>query len=306
MAPRSGSRTYGSVDDPSKARLLGRATSDDCGNAQQSETFGRGRGAISVPGSDNSVTQRSSSNGGRRRWLAAAVACGMALAATTAVMRAGTGVPAGGVEDKGSALSEVGSRDATTTPAGYHAAPGGKTISNNRVEGAAPPGASAAPQQLAFTALNFYHIRDGKPGQDYPWLKDMKLIEPHRDTTLTVTNARDGFDYRWEVRGAMGSPGEAEVQLSATGKEVTVQLTKLDENMISVEEVNDEGVVTRRLDENVMVKYVRREIRTLAEEERVDLLDSVRNCSVRTSSEYRPLFVLRCSACTNTCPILAF
>ncbi|CAM9967039.1 unnamed protein product [Ectocarpus sp. 4 AP-2014] len=53
---------------------------------------------------------------------------------------------------------------------------------------------------LSFQALNFYHIRDGKPAQDYPWLQDVKLIEPHRETTLSVSSPRDGYDYIWEVR----------------------------------------------------------------------------------------------------------
>ena len=72
---------------------------------------------------------------------------------------------------------------------------------------------------LEFTALNFYHVRDGKPGQDYPWLKDVKLIEPYRDTTLAVVGPREGFSYRWEVRagGSSSSDGVGEVQATATG-----------------------------------------------------------------------------------------
>ena len=57
---------------------------------------------------------------------------------------------------------------------------------------------AASASALEVTALNFYHIRDGKPGQDYTWLKDVKLIEPHRDTTLAVVGPCEGFDYRWE------------------------------------------------------------------------------------------------------------
>ena len=132
---------------------------------------------------------------------------------------------------------------------------------------------------LEFTALNFYHVRDGKPGQDYPWLKDIKLIEPHRDTTLAVVGAREGFDYRWEVRVGSSSSGPGEVggvQATATGAVTIVVLTQLNENVVVLEEVDGEGKVTNRLEETVMVKYVRREIRTLTADERDELLDAVR------------------------------
>ena len=130
---------------------------------------------------------------------------------------------------------------------------------------------------LEFTALNFYHVRDGKPGQDYPWLKDVKLIEPHRDTTLAVVGPREGFDYRWEVRtgGSSSSGGIGEVQATATGAVTIVVLTQLEENVVVLEEVNGDGQVTNRLEETVLVKYVRREIRTLTDEEREELLDAV-------------------------------
>ena len=138
--------------------------------------------------------------------------------------------------------------------------------------------AAATIETLEFTALNFYHIRDGKPGQDYPWLKDIKLIEPHRDTTLAVVRAREGFEYRWEVRagGSSGTSGGAgEVQTTATGAVTIVVLTQLNENVVVLEEVDGDGKVTNRLEETVLVKYVRREIRSLTDDEKEELLDAV-------------------------------
>ena len=131
---------------------------------------------------------------------------------------------------------------------------------------------------LEFTALNFYHVRDGKPGQDYPWLKNVKLIEPHRDTTLAVVGPREGFDYRWEVRAgsSSGSGGVGDVQATATGAVTIVVLTQLDENVVVLEEVDGDGRVTNRLEETVLVKYVRREIRTVTDDEKEELLDAVR------------------------------
>lgn len=133
-----------------------------------------------------------------------------------------------------------------------------------------PPSTLAEP--LEFSALNFYHVRDGKPGQDYPWLKGIKLIEPYRETTLAVTNARDGFEYRWTVRPEYGDePAVMEV----SGVKAVIVLKKLDGHVISLEEMDSAGRVTRRLDETVIVKYVRREIRTLTDSEREELLDAV-------------------------------
>lgn len=127
---------------------------------------------------------------------------------------------------------------------------------------------------LSFETFNFYHKRDGKPGVHYPWLKDVKLIEPHRDTTLYVSSPRDGYEYIWEVRG--GDPDEADLRATASGAEIVMILTVLDENMVTLKEVNSHGEVVRQLDEMVMVKYVRREIRTLTDDEREELLDAVR------------------------------
>lgn len=157
-----------------------------------------------------------------------------------------------------------------------------KISSNNNAIGSLAslirPGEDAEASMLSFTAANFYHLRDGKPARDYPWLKNVKLIEPHRETMLAVADPREGFDYRWEFRGGRGGGGQAaeEAYATAVGAECTVVLTRLDTNFVSLEEVNEDGEVSRRLEEKVMVKYVRREIRTLTDEERQELLDAVR------------------------------
>ena len=152
-------------------------------------------------------------------------------------------------------------------------------------------GGAASMTPLGFSAFNFYNIRDGQPGQGYPWLKDnMKLIEPYRETILMVTNLVEGLDYRWVLR----VDGTDEVQASASGGKVAVILTQLENHVVTLEEVNPRGVVTRHLEETVVVKYVRREIRTLTEVERGELLDSVR-FSIFFN---RMIFYLRRSRCT--------
>ena len=109
-------------------------------------------------------------------------------------------------------------------------------------------------------------------------MKDVKLIEPHRDTTLAVVGPREGFDYRWEVRpgSSSGSGAVGDVQATATGSVTIVVLTQLDENVVVLEEVDGDGRVTNPLEETVLVKYVRREIRTVTDDEKEELLDAVR------------------------------
>ncbi|CAN0043539.1 unnamed protein product [Pylaiella littoralis] len=139
-----------------------------------------------------------------------------------------------------------------------------------------PSGTPKAGEELAplsFEATNFYHVRDGKPALDYPWLREVKLIEPHRETTLSVSSPRDGYEYIWEVRG--GDADTSDLRATASGAEAVVILSVLDDNIVTVKEVTSEGDVVRQLHEMVMVKYVRREIRTLTDEEREELLDAM-------------------------------
>ncbi|CAM9787629.1 unnamed protein product, partial [Hapterophycus canaliculatus] len=85
-----------------------------------------------------------------------------------------------------------------------------------------------------------------KPGVAYPWLKDVKLIEPYRETTLSVTAPRDGYDYLWEVRSADPADND-ELRATARGATAVVVLTALDDNMLTVKEVHSDGEVARQL-----------------------------------------------------------
>lgn len=126
---------------------------------------------------------------------------------------------------------------------------------------------------LDYTVTNFYHERDGKPGKLIPWLKGVKLAEPHRETTFKVTNPREGYEYFWEIKDV---DDRSVVVASATGAEVKMTFTKLDLNVVSLMEVDPETKLgVRELTDTVMVKYVRREIRSLHEDEKEELLDAM-------------------------------
>lgn len=155
-------------------------------------------------------------------------------------------------------------------------------VASTLVELTAPTTTTVAPtiSSFGFEARNFYHVRDGKPGLQYPWLEGTKLAEPHRETTLTVVDPEDigvgneeGAQYNWEVR----DPGSRKLLATATGLEVVVVFTQLDENIVVLRETRA-GMVTREVEETVMVKYVRREVRTLTDGERDELFDAVSDC----------------------------
>ena len=211
---------------------------------------------------------------GGRRWFTLVVVGVLAVGVMMGLTRAGYRLPKLTRESEGeSNLMEVTS--AVTPYTAEKTAPAvlprpfpkGPAISSTLLTSEEIP-------PLSFTALNFYHVRDGKPAVDYPFLKDVKLIEPHRDTTLAVTAPRDEFEYRWKVYGAGEAAGD--LQAEASGAEVVIALSKLDDHLVVLEELDGEGGVARRLDEAVVVKYVRREIRTLTDDEREELFDAVR------------------------------
>lgn len=132
-------------------------------------------------------------------------------------------------------------------------------------------GSSVEP--LDFTVTNFYHLRDGKPGAQIPWLEGVKLAEPYRDTTLSVTSPREGYTYKW---GVGEGDRDQEFRVETSGTDVTVVFTSLELNSVTLSEVEDiSGETKRELRDTVMVKYVRREIRTLTDDEREELLDAV-------------------------------
>ena len=213
---------------------------------------------------------------GGRRWFTLVVVGVLAVGVMMGLTRAGYRLPKLTRESEGeSNLMEVTS--AVTPYTAEKTAPAvlprpfpkGPAISSTLLTSEEIP-------PLSFTALNFYQERDGKPALDYPWLKDFKLIEPHRDTTFSVVSPRDGYEYRWAVRGG-GDLHNAEVLAEATGSEVVMVLTVLDDNVVTLEEVDRAtGTVARRLEERTMVKYVRREIRTLTDDDRDELFDAVR------------------------------
>lgn len=225
-----------------------------------------------------------------RNWLATAVLCGLAVGMIMATGRPRTTSATDDSSSGSQAEPSHGSLLAGRLP--VNAKPStveggdedifrvGPVVSDghetNHNQGHGFGVANSSPEKLDYTMTNFYHTRDGKPGQQIPWLENIKLAEPYRDTKLTVVDPRDGYSYHWEIVNPSVKEKDKRVMFRAMGAEVTAVFTVLDVNRVLLREVNHEtGDVVRSLEESVMVKYVRREIRTLLEEEREELMDAV-------------------------------
>jgi hypothetical protein len=102
---------------------------------------------------------------------------------------------------------------------------------------------------------------------DYPW---DNIVEPFRITTMEVTNAvtLDGYYYEWYVDGWHKEDGSSIPMIftAPTGVEqaVTVQLKRSSDKQVMVE-----GEI------KVMCKYVRREIRSLVDQDREAFFQAV-------------------------------
>lgn len=275
--PGSSMRTYGAVDDPSK-RSRSFYEAEDSVRAE-STTEARRSLIHHVPTPPARESMPSS-----RRWIKAWVVGGVAFAATVAIVRSGvmmasrsTKIIDDGVSAGHSFVSAPSTGNSQSVPDTLGHQPGLQVpLKGIDVGSSADVVDDSVP--LSFTANNFYTIRDGMPGQDYPWLKGKKVIEPYRETTLSVTNPRDGYNYQWEVRGGDEA---ADLLLTEAGSETVAIFTRMDENVITLQEVDSSGAVSRLLVETVMVKYVRREIRALTDEDRNELFDSVSVARIR-------------------------
>lgn len=240
MEVRTSSRMYGAVDEPAHHSSLPRSD-----NGQDVTMTSE---AHLLP---SRVRERSSS----RSWLAVALICALGIGTVAVTNRSGSSA---GISSTMQQHPDLQERVSDSTRSEHQT---GQPGLQDSTSGA-----------LEFHITNFYHTRDGKPGAQIPWLRGVKLAEPYMDTTLQVLNARDDHTYDWIIRSMSG---DEEILATASGPEVVMLFTRLDENAVTMEEKDSTGRVTRELTEVVMVKYVRREIRTLTDEDREELLDSV-------------------------------
>ncbi|CAM9286294.1 unnamed protein product [Phaeothamnion confervicola] len=150
---------------------------------------------------------------------------------------------------------------------------------------------AAAATTLGFVACNEYTCENTPNFFLYPWLANTKLVEPHRDTFLSVVDAREGHQYYWTLTDRYGAV------TTLSGETLTHQFTELERHTVTLQEVRPAALaehgrnsITRSYTESVMCKYVRREIRSLTDSERNEMLDAMRTLWVVSSEEGRKLW----------------
>ena len=127
--------------------------------------------------------------------------------------------------------------------------------------------------ELTFTAMNEYNRRGDLIGKGYLWLAGHHLVEPYRATTLAVESPVDEMTYTWDVietRNTAKGLGQFE------GTSVEVIFEAAPEYTIVLLEKRADGTLSRSLVTNVYCKYVRREIRSLFDDERNEMFDAMK------------------------------
>jgi len=127
---------------------------------------------------------------------------------------------------------------------------------------------------LAFKALNKYTRQGVAPYvevfEDMPWVLG-KLVEPARETDLVVVDPVSSNRYEWTITGDSGE------ELTFEGSTVPqFKLYSTGKHPLTLTEYDSAGAQLRQIKSYAEVKYVRREIRTLYEDDRNDFLDIIK------------------------------
>lgn len=139
----------------------------------------------------------------------------------------------------------------------------------------------ATSEELSFVAMNDYTRRGDVVGLGYPWLEGGILVEPYRDTTLEVVSPQEGMTYSWVITGIVGGGEDGTVPLGEYEGSV-VEVMFLKEPMYTIVLVenrsgsSEEDSVSRSVSVDVFCRYVRREIRSLFDDERNEMFDAMK------------------------------
>mmetsp|Transcript_30090 Transcript_30090/g.39613 ORF Transcript_30090/g.39613 Transcript_30090/m.39613 type:complete len:636 (+) Transcript_30090:116-2023(+) len=121
---------------------------------------------------------------------------------------------------------------------------------------------------------NPYTLRDGIPGQEYPWLKGKLLAEPFKESTFIFEDPLEDHVYEWKIY----LPTQ-ELEAILTGHTASYTFESLEDRKVIFTDYtvssNDQRNVFDRIVMDIKVRYVRREIRALFESDREELLDTM-------------------------------
>jgi hypothetical protein len=133
-------------------------------------------------------------------------------------------------------------------------------------------------QNIAISTENAYGATNTGYGMfAYPFLDQALLFEPYRDTTVTILNEMKGCTYSWSLTSLSSSDYDVSGAFVASASQIsfTLQPTKPGQYDFKIDETCHGGdTVTRSYYRPAWVKYIRRELTTLNDEDREEFLDA--------------------------------
>lgn len=134
-------------------------------------------------------------------------------------------------------------------------------------------GSVVASDALSFTASNEYG--DTKSSKfAYPFLDDALLAEPYKTALFAITNAGQGCSYGWSITDSAESILDSGVTDDASFE--TSEFKTVGQYILSVTESDCDDISFARVaEQKIWVKYVRRELTTLTDDDREAFLDAM-------------------------------
>jgi len=147
------------------------------------------------------------------------------------------------------------------------------TIITNNFKFNSIPSFVTTKNNIKISVYNEYNLLYGQPGQQYPWIT-MIVVEPYRTTNLEVILTSDDSNiddsdivYYWTIGGD---------QMRYEGQKIQYEFQKLAYYNISVIQVQKSTKqILQSTMQEVVCRYVRREIRKLTEEDREDFFNAL-------------------------------
>mmetsp|Transcript_7009 Transcript_7009/g.8699 ORF Transcript_7009/g.8699 Transcript_7009/m.8699 type:complete len:651 (+) Transcript_7009:27-1979(+) len=122
---------------------------------------------------------------------------------------------------------------------------------------------------------NRYSLRDGLPGQDYKYLTDYYIVEPYKETFFRIVAANPKYTYETKITKVGGD----ETEFFFDQPSAAFQVTDLSDRRLEIstyETVDGERVLLETSSYDIMVRYVRREIRALFDDDLNLLMDTMK------------------------------
>jgi hypothetical protein len=123
------------------------------------------------------------------------------------------------------------------------------------------------------TVSNNYGVQDLSAMLPYPFLNGSFLIEPYKEATIDLSEPIDGCTYSWLIV-SKSVPIKEYSGTSLDGSIVVTLPTVGEYTFTATETCDDASVSARELDMSLWVKYVRRELTSLTEDDREEFLDA--------------------------------